>query len=77
MGVVTNHVNLMETEKTISDSKSLRRLTILGFFFIPIGSAASLFSIGGDYVVGEDRFWVFWVTAVLVVAVAGVVGFWK
>ncbi|KAH7411531.1 hypothetical protein BKA64DRAFT_663642 [Cadophora sp. MPI-SDFR-AT-0126] len=75
MGVITSHVNLMETEKSISDSKSLSRLTVLGFFFVPISFVATFFSMGGDFGVGEKRFWVFWCVAVPVTVAALVVGF--
>jgi len=34
LGVITTHVTLMETEKSITDLKSLSRLTILGFVFV-------------------------------------------
>jgi hypothetical protein len=77
MDVINNHVNLMETEKTISDSKSLSRLTILGFFFVPVSFLASFFSMGGDFAVGQSRFWIFWVAAVVVVGVSCAAGFWK
>jgi hypothetical protein len=36
LSVSTTHVSLMESEKSISDSKSLSRLTILGFVFVPV-----------------------------------------
>lgn len=77
MNIINGHVNLMETEKAISDSNSLSRLTILGFFFIPMGFVSALFSMGGDYAVGGNRFWIFWVVAVVVVGGCCSVGFWK
>jgi hypothetical protein len=77
MGVITSHVNLMETEKSISDSKSLGRLTILGFVFLPVSFVATFFSMGGDFAVGERKFWVFWVVAAVVTAVVCGVGFGK
>lgn len=77
MGVITSHVNLMETEKSISDSKSLSRLTVLGFFFVPISFVATFFSMGGEYAVGEGRFWVFWVVALPLTAIILVGGFGK
>jgi Mg2+ and Co2+ transporter CorA len=77
MGFITSHVNLMETEKSISDSKSSGRLTILGFVFLPISFVATFFSMGGDFAVGERMFWVFWVVAAVVTAVDCAVGFGK
>lgn len=77
MSVITSHVNLMETEKSISDSKSLSRLTVLGFFFVPISFVATFFSMGGDYGVGESRFWIFWAVSVPLMAISLVIGFGK
>lgn len=64
MNVLTTHVNLMETEKSISDSKSLSRLTVLGFIFVPVSFVATLFSMGGDFAVGQSRFWIYFAVTV-------------
>jgi Mg2+ and Co2+ transporter CorA len=66
MGVITSHVNLMETEKSI-----------LGFVFLPVSFVATFFSMGGDFAVGERRFWVFWIVAAVVAIVVCGVGFGK
>jgi Mg2+ and Co2+ transporter CorA len=64
MNVLTTHVNLMETEKSIADSKSLSRLTVLGFIFVPVSFVATLFSMGGDFAVGQSRFWIYFAVTV-------------
>ena len=63
MGVITSNANLMETEKSISDSKSLSRLTALGFFFVPVSFVATFFSMGGEFGAGQNRFWVYFAVA--------------
>jgi hypothetical protein len=79
MNVITTSVNLMEMEKTIADSKSLARLTVLGFFFIPLSFIATIFSMGGEFLVGQSKFWIYFAVSVpltlLVFAVA--FGKWK
>lgn len=67
----------METEKSITDSKSLSRLTILGFVFVPVSFVCSFFSMGGDFAVGENKFWVFWVVVLPLTLVIVVAAFWK
>ena len=64
MTLITTHVNLMETEKSISDSKSLQRLTILGFFFVPVSFVCSFFSMNGAFAVGESKLWVYFAVTV-------------
>ena len=72
LDVINTSVNLMETEKSMANSKSLSRLTILGFVFVPVSFMASFFSMGGDFAVGESRFWVYFVVTVpLTLAILG------
>lgn len=74
LDITSTHLTLMETEKSISDSKSLSRLTILGFFFVPVSFVCSFFSMNGDFAVGESKFWVYFaVTVPLTVAILVVV----
>lgn len=77
LSVITTHINLMETEKTISDSKSLSRLTILGFVFVPVSFVCSFFSMGGDFAVGQDRFWIYFAVVVPLTLLILGFGFWK
>lgn len=74
LDITSAHLALMETEKSISDSKALSRLTILGSFFIPVSFVCSFFSMNGDFAVGETKFWVYFVvTLPLVVAILVIV----
>ena len=77
LSVITTHVNLMETEKSISDSKALSRLTILGFVFVPVSFVCSFFSMGGDFAVGQNRFWIYFVVVVPLTLIILGLGFWK
>lgn len=77
MNVMTTHVNLMETEKSISDSKSLARLTVLGFFFVPLSFVATFFSMGGGFSAGQSRFWIYFAVAVPLTLMVFVVAFGK
>lgn len=70
LDIISTHLTLMETEKSMSDSKSLSRLTILGFFFVPVSFVCSFFSMNGRFAVGEDRFWIYFaVTVPLTIAI--------
>jgi Mg2+ and Co2+ transporter CorA len=74
LDITSAHLALMETEKSISDSKALSRLTILGSLFIPMSFVCSFFSINGEFAVGETKFWVYFaVTLPLVVAILVIV----
>jgi Mg2+ and Co2+ transporter CorA len=75
MNVITTLVNLMETEKSLADSKSLARLTVLGFFFIPLSFIATIFSMGGDFLVGQSKFWVYFAVSVPLTLLVFVVAF--
>lgn len=74
LDITSAHLALMETEKSISDSKALSRLTILGSLFIPVSFVCSFFSMNGDFAVGATKFWVYFaVTLPLVVAILVIV----
>lgn len=74
LDITSAHLALMETEKSISDSKALSRLTILGSLFVPVSFVCSFFSMNGDFAVGETKFWVYFVvTLPLVVAILVIV----
>jgi hypothetical protein len=77
MNVIMTHVNLIQTEKSISDSKSLARLTVLGFFFVPLSFVATIFSMGGDFSVGQSRFWIYFAVSVPLTLMVFVVAFRK
>jgi Mg2+ and Co2+ transporter CorA len=77
MNVITTLANLMETEKSLADSKSLARLTVLGFFFIPLSFIATIFSMGGDFLAGQSKFWVYFVVSVPLTLLVFVVAFGK
>ncbi|QGA20324.1 hypothetical protein EYB26_008026 [Talaromyces marneffei] len=74
LNITSAHLALMETEKSISDSKALSRLTILGSLFIPVSFVCSFFSMNGDFAVGETKFWVYFaVTLPLVLTILVIV----
>lgn len=77
MGVITTSVNLMETEKSLADSRSLARLTVLGFVFIPLSFVATFFSMSGDFGVGQRRFWVYFGVSVPITLLTFVIAFGK
>ena len=54
----------------LRDSQSVSKLTRMGILFLPASCIAGLMSMGGAYLPGESRFWVYWVIAVPVVGAA-------
>lgn len=64
MEVISAQITTMETRKSLADSKSLSRLTVLGFIFLPLSFTATFFSMGGEFAVGQNKFWVYFAVAV-------------
>lgn len=77
LDIVTAQLDFMETQKSIADSNSLSRLTILGFIFVPVSFVCSLFSMGGDFAVGESRFWIYFAVTIPLTFAVLLSGFWK
>jgi Mg2+ and Co2+ transporter CorA len=66
-------IEIYDVQEERKRTKSLNRLTWLGFFFFPLSLLASLFSFGGDYSPGQSRFWVFWAAAVPIIVTSAIV----
>ena len=59
-----HEATIQESRSSNSQAQSLGRLTSLATVLVPISITAGIFSMGGDFLVGEPRFWVFWAVAV-------------
>ena len=68
----TQVVALREAQASNVQASSVRWLTILGTFFVPVSVVAGVMSMGGDFLPGEDRFWVFFAVIGPVMVVVGV-----
>jgi hypothetical protein len=63
------YVTIREAHASNGSAQSLSRITVLTMLFIPLSTVASIFSMGGDFLPGETKAWMFWVVAVPVLAV--------
>lgn len=62
VSIITTYISLTKsasTQAVVSNSKSLSRLAILGFSFVPFSFVASFFSMGSEFAVGGRRLWVY------------------
>ena len=62
--VVTGILSVRQADVSQKESKLVSRLTVLALVFIPLSFTASIFSMGGDFLPGSDRFWVYFAAAV-------------
>ncbi|KAF4340815.1 zinc transport [Fusarium beomiforme] len=62
-------VQLLDSRRSILEAINTKRLTFLAFVFVPLAWVASLFSMSDKYSPGHDRFWVYFATALPVLAV--------
>lgn len=72
-------IGLRETRTSTTQAHQVGRLTILGTVFVPLSIISGILSMGGKYLPGEGKFWVYWVIAVpvlLVLTVSLLTGFW-
>jgi hypothetical protein len=63
------YVTIQEAHASNGSAQSLSRITVLTMLFIPLSTVASIFSMGGDFLPGETKAWIFWVVAIPVLAV--------
>ncbi|KAF2648457.1 hypothetical protein K491DRAFT_550880, partial [Lophiostoma macrostomum CBS 122681] len=57
------YISIQEARVSNANAQSLSKITVLTMLFIPLSTVASIFSMGGDFLPGEKRAWVFWVVA--------------
>jgi hypothetical protein len=74
-GIVLNREALKEANRSIQEARSVRVLTLLGKLFLPLGFSSGLLSMGGDFLLGTDKFWVFFVIAVPLILVVVALAF--
>lgn len=69
----TQVVALREAQASNLQAKSVRWLTVLGTFFVPLSVVAGVMSMGGEFLPGERKFWVYFAVIVPVLLVIGVI----
>jgi hypothetical protein len=63
------YITIQEARISNGNAQSLSRITVLTMLFIPLSTVASIFSMGGDFLPGNPRAWVFWVVSAPVLMV--------
>jgi hypothetical protein len=58
------YISIQEARISNGNAKSLSKITVLTMLFIPLSTVASIFSMGGDFLPGNSRAWVFWVVSI-------------
>lgn len=58
------YVTIQEARVASGNAQSLSRITVLTMLFIPLSTVASIFSMGGEFLPGQPRSWVFWTVAI-------------
>lgn len=67
--VATALVQLLDSRRSILEAINTKRLTFLALVFVPLAWVASLFSMSDSYSPGHDLFWVYFATALPVLAI--------
>lgn len=69
----TQVIALREAQASNAQASSVRWLTVLGFLFVPVSVVAGIMSMGGDFLPGESKFWVFFAVMCPVLLIIGAV----
>ncbi|KAH0559527.1 hypothetical protein GP486_003956 [Trichoglossum hirsutum] len=62
--VFSSYVQLVESRRSIIETKSITRLTYLALVFVPLTFVSSLFSMSGDVLPGKKNFWIYFAVAI-------------
>lgn len=75
--VLSSCVQMVESRRSITEAKSINRLTYLALVFVPLTFVSSLFSMNEDLLPGRKKSWIYFTVAVPLVAVVFAAGFTK
>ncbi|KAH7357347.1 hypothetical protein BKA66DRAFT_428072 [Pyrenochaeta sp. MPI-SDFR-AT-0127] len=68
MQAMTGLASIAGNRQNLEEAKRVKRLNILALLFIPLAYTSSLFSMQDNYAPNKGHFWVYWVSALGVVA---------
>ncbi|KAF5590855.1 zinc transport [Fusarium pseudoanthophilum] len=67
--VATSLIQLLDSRRSILEAINTKRLTFLALVFVPLAWVSSLFSMSDSYSPGHGLFWVYFATALPVLAI--------
>jgi Mg2+ and Co2+ transporter CorA len=71
---VTNYytqiMGVRESQMSNLQARSAGHLAVLGTLFVPMSIITGILSMGGDFLPGERRFWVFWAIVIPILLVS-------
>lgn len=68
MQAMTGLASIAGNRQNLEEAKRVKRLNLLALLFIPLAYTSSLFSMQDNYAPGNAHFWIYWVSALTVVA---------
>ena len=68
MQSMTGLASIAGNRQNLEEAKRVKRLNLLALLFVPLAYTSSLFSMQDDYAPNKGSFWVYWVSALSVVA---------
>jgi hypothetical protein len=73
MQAMTGLASIAGNRQNLEEAKRVKRLNLLALLFIPLAYTSSLFSMQDNFLPGNAKFWMYWVSALSVVALTLVV----
>lgn len=63
MQSMTGLASIAGNRQNLEEAKRVKRLNLLALLFVPLAFTSSLFSMQDEYAPNQDKFWVYWVSA--------------
>jgi hypothetical protein len=71
MDAYVQEAGLQENQLSNYQARNIGRLTSLATILVPLSVTAGMFSMGGEFLPGESKFWIFWaVTAPMILVLS-------
>ncbi|KAF2653637.1 hypothetical protein K491DRAFT_694490 [Lophiostoma macrostomum CBS 122681] len=69
MQAMTGLASIAGNRQNLEEAKRVKRLNLLALLYIPLAYTSSLFSMQDQFSPGNPKFWIYWIAALLSVAV--------
>lgn len=73
MQSMTGLASIAGNRQNLEEAKRVKRLNLLALLFVPLAYTSSLFSMQDSYAPNKGKFWVYWVSALSVVALTFII----
>ena len=63
-------LSLVDAKKSLQEARDARSIAILATVYLPLSVTAGILSMGGDFILGKPKFWIFFVISLPILLIS-------